>query len=174
MNCYTFKDKISEYLESQLSINQINSYKNHKKKCNDCSNTHYGVKNIIESTKNLDKLFLSSDFNSRLFLKLRNKNNNINKNILNKNFFGYKPQYLIGSFFAFFIIFMIIFNLTENQGSNIPEFQSSTQNNNLDNNDSNLLLTNDAIEDSTSDSIDKKNIIDNFLNSKAKTVDYIP
>ena len=174
MNCYNFKDKISEYLENKLSINDINSYENHKKKCNDCSDTHYGVKNIIGSSKNLDKLLLSSDFNNRLFSKIRNKNNIIDNNILNRNFFGYKPQYLIGSFFASIIIFFIIFNLNEYQDSNISTFQSSEQNNYLNKNDSNLLLTNDALEDSTLDSIDKKNIIDNFLNSKVKTVDYIP
>jgi len=170
MNCYTFKDKISEYLENKLSINEINFYENHKKKCNDCSDTHHGVKNIIELSKNLDKVFLPSDFNSQLFLKLKNNKDNI----LKRNFFGYKPQYLIGSFFASLIIFIIIFNLSENKDSNILDFQSTTQNSYINKNDSNLLLTNDAIKDSILDSIDKKIKIDNFLNSNAKTVDYIP
>ena len=173
MNCYTFKDRVSDYLDKKLSLKEIKSYEQKLKACICCSEIHNGVKSLIKSSKKLKHLSVSPDFNSKLFINLK-KSKNPNENIFyKKNFYGYKPKYLLGTFVSTILIFMIIFNLSNNNSKYTSDVQSTSEDNLLNINKPNTFLSNESNIDSIADSTQRKNK-NNFLKPRGKTVDFTP
>lgn len=173
MNCYTFKDRVSDYLDKKLSFKDIKSYEQQLKACECCSKIHNGVKSLIKSSKKLKQLSVSSDFNNKLFLSLK-KSKNANENIFyNKNFYGYKPKYILGSLVSTFLIFMIIFNISNNNSNEVINFEPTSEKNLLNMNKPNAILSNESNIDSIADSSQKNNK-NNFLNSRGQAVDFTP
>ncbi len=172
MNCYTFKDRVSDYLDKKLSFKELKSYEQKLKACTCCSEIHNGVKSLIKSSKKLKQLSVSSDFNSKLFLNLK-KSKDPNENIFyKKNFYGYNPKYLLGSFVSTICIFIIIFNLFNNSSKDTSDLKSISEDNFLNINKPNTF-SNESNIDSIVDSTQKHNR-NNFLKPRGKTVDFTP
>ncbi len=174
MNCYTFKDRVSDYLEKKLSIYDKKSFEKQLKTCLCCSEIYYGVKSLIFSSKKLNKVSVSSDFNKNLFVKIKKTKNPNQVKFYNKNFFGYKSKYIFGSFVSSLMILFIILNLFDNKNSEVINIQPKNENNILKNNQPLPIFSNQSVIDSIVDSTQKNNIKNNFLNSKGQTVDYTP
>ena len=174
MNCYTFKDRVSDYLDKKLSFNEKKSFEKQLKACLCCYEIYNGVKNLIFSSKSLKKLSVSSDFNKNLFVKIKRTKNPNQINFYKKNIFGYKPKYLLGSFVSSLLIVFILLNLSNNKNSEIFNFQSKNENNLLKNNEPLPVFSNESVFDSIVDSTQKNNNLNNFLNPKGQTVDYTP
>lgn len=174
MNCYTFKDRVSDYLEKKLSIYDKKSFEKQLKACLCCSEIYYGVKSLIFSSKKLNKVSVSSDFNKNLFVKIKKTKNPNQVKFYSKNFFGYKPKYIFGSFISSLMILFIILNLFDNKNSEVINIQPKNENNILKNNQPLPVFSNQSVIDSIVDSTQKNNIKNNFLNSKGQTVDYTP
>ena len=174
MNCYTFKDRGSDYLDKKLSIYEKKSFEKQLKACLCCSEIYYGVKSLIFSSKKLNQVSVSSDFNKNLFVKIKKTKNPNEVKFYNKSFFGYKPKYIFGSFVSSVMILFIILNLFGNKNSEVINIQPKNENNILKNNQPLPVFSNQSVIDSIVDSTQKNNIKNNFLNSKGQTVDYTP
>ena len=75
MNCYTFKDRVSDYLDKKLSIYEKKSFEKQLKACLCCSEIYYGVKSLIFSSKKLNQVSVSSDFKKNFFFKIKKTKN---------------------------------------------------------------------------------------------------
>ena len=71
MNCRKFKSHISAYLDNKLPSGQKDELGQHTKNCASCREEFYQMDNLKKGLSNLDVLQTSSDFNARLWARIR-------------------------------------------------------------------------------------------------------
>tara|TARA_B100000029_G_scaffold216483_1_gene214279 strand:+ start:1791 stop:2357 length:567 start_codon:yes stop_codon:yes gene_type:complete len=110
MNCYEFQDKVSEYIDKELTLSDVNRFENHISSCKVCELTYSRVCLTISNLKKTKRVKVSKDFEDRLIHRIKNeKSNPINRiqHIGRKNsLFGYQPRY---AFASLLLIGLIIF-----------------------------------------------------------------
>ncbi len=87
MDCVKFKEKVLDYLDNQLNIEQLNELTEHKEQCMDCAEYIHDMMFIKESMKSIDMEPLPYEFSQELHQKLidaqyeleDSKDNQINK-----------------------------------------------------------------------------------------------
>ena len=110
MNCYNFENKISEFIEGELSQIIRKEFCHHKDECQKCENKLLEVSKIMETLPCLNQLKTSEHFENRLNKKIHDYNNkgpSIIERLLEFKPFGYRPSHAFGLAAA---VLMIIFS----------------------------------------------------------------
>ena len=108
MNRYEFESLISDYIEGKLSFKKRKELEAYMKEDNAAEKLLNDVKKTLNEMKNLSGVTTSSEFNSKLLLKVKNETplSLDNKN----NIFGFTPLY--ASIFSSICIAIFIIGVT--------------------------------------------------------------
>tara|TARA_B100001750_G_scaffold220814_1_gene208835 strand:+ start:70 stop:645 length:576 start_codon:yes stop_codon:yes gene_type:complete len=130
MNCYEFQDKVSAYIEKELTLSDVNRFENHISSCKVCESTYSSVCLAIANLKRTKRVKVSKGFNDRLLQRLKNEKSNPINRIQHisgrKNFFGYQPKYAFASILLVGLIIFLSFEIFPEVQTREP-IQLSTQ-----------------------------------------------
>ena len=109
MDCYEFQDKVSAYIEKELTLSDINRFDQHLESCRICAVAYNGVKSAVRAIRGSGRVAVSSGFNDRLLGRLqREKAKPVSKiSRLGRGrsrIFGYEPRYAFASLAAVALI----------------------------------------------------------------------
>lgn len=97
MNCYECQDKISAYIDKQLSLTQIKEFDEHISNCSQCSEMYEGVLTIMGALNKLPKLTVSENFNGNLKRKIDTVSSRptrrFSKVFYGRHLWGFEPKY---------------------------------------------------------------------------------
>ncbi len=71
MDCYEFQDKVSAYIEKELTLSDVNRFDSHIESCGNCSAVIRGVRSAVAAVRASDRVAVSDGFNSRLLDRLK-------------------------------------------------------------------------------------------------------
>jgi len=130
MDCYQFQDKVSAYIEKELTLSDVNRFDTHLDSCKSCSEILVGVRSAFAALRASERVVVSDGFNNRLLNKLKVEKakpvSRIGRIGRGGNIFGYEPRYAFASLAAMALIIVLSVGiLPEGEGS-IP-VQLSTQ-----------------------------------------------
>tara|TARA_B110000014_G_C20113468_1_gene587269 strand:- start:386 stop:925 length:540 start_codon:yes stop_codon:yes gene_type:complete len=92
MNRYQFEDLISEYIENELSLSKRKEFEIYLNENPDSVSIIESVKLNLQKTRSLPKVKASSDFNEKLFQRIKsNSSKLINPELSNHSIFGFTP-----------------------------------------------------------------------------------
>ena len=130
MNCYEFQDKVSAYIEKELTLSDVNRFENHISSCKVCDSTFSSVRLAIANLKRTKRVRVSKGFNDRLLQRLKNEKLNSINRIQHigsgKNFFGYQPKYAFASILLVGLIIFLSYEVFPDVQTREP-IQLSTQ-----------------------------------------------
>ena len=128
MNCYEFQDKVSAYIEKELTLSDVNRFESHIDFCKTCSAVLTGVRSSVAAVRASERVAVSDDFNDRLLKMLRHeKAKPVNRSIgSGRKFFGYEPRYAFASMAAVVLIVVLSIGILPEGGKIVP-VQLSTQ-----------------------------------------------
>lgn len=130
MNCYEFQDKVSAYIEKELTLSDVNRFENHISSCKVCDSTFSSVRLAIANLKRTKRVRVSKGFNDRLLQRLKNEKLNSINRIQHigsgKNFFGYQPKYAFASILLVGLIIFLSYEIFPDVQTREP-IQLSTQ-----------------------------------------------
>lgn len=75
MNCEQAREKISLYIDGELSKDQAEELENHMKDCKECHEEYLSLLQVVESVKAIEPLALAEDFSEELKEKLEKTQN---------------------------------------------------------------------------------------------------
>ena len=130
MNCYEFQDKVSAYIEKELTLSDVNRFENHISSCKVCDSTFSSVRLAIANLQRTKRVRVSKGFNDRLLQRLKNEKLNSINRIQHigsgKNFFGYQPKYAFASILLVGLIIFLSYEIFPDVQTREP-IQLSTQ-----------------------------------------------
>ena len=130
MNCYEFQDKVSAYIEKELTLSDVNRFENHISSCKVCDSTFSSVRLAIANLKRTKRVRVSKGFNDRLLQRLKNEKLNSINRIQHigsgKNFFGSQPKYAFASILLVGLIIFLSYEIFPDVQTREP-IQLSTQ-----------------------------------------------
>ena len=130
MNCYEFQDKVSAYIEKELTLSDVNRFENHISSCKVCDSTFSSVRLAIANLQRTKRVRVSKGFNDRLLQRLKNEKLNSINRIQHigsgKNFFGYQPKYAFASILLVGLIIFLSYEVFPDVQTREP-IQLSTQ-----------------------------------------------
>lgn len=130
MDCYEFQDKVSAYIEKELTLSDVNRFENHISLCTVCELTYLSVCRAIANLKRTKRVKVTKGFNDRLLQRLKNEKSNPINRIQHisggKNFFGYQPKYAFASILLVGLIVFLSFEIFPEVQTREP-IQLSTQ-----------------------------------------------
>ena len=130
MNCYEFQDKVSAYIEKELTLSDVNRFENHISSCKVCDSTFSSVRLAIANLQRTKRVRVSKGFNDRLLQRLKNEKLNSINRIQHigsgKNFFGYQPKYAFASILLVGLIIFLCYEVFPDVQTREP-IQLSTQ-----------------------------------------------
>lgn len=130
MNCYEFQDKVSAYIEKELTLSDVNRFENHISSCKVCDATFSSVRLAIANLQRTKRVRVSKGFNDRLLQRLKNEKLNSINRIQHigsgKNFFGYQPKYAFASILLVGLIIFLSYEVFPDVQTREP-IQLSTQ-----------------------------------------------
>ncbi len=71
MDCYEFQDKVSAYIEKELTLSDVNRFDSHIESCGNCSAVITGVRSAVAAVRASDRVAVSDGFNNRLLDRLK-------------------------------------------------------------------------------------------------------
>ncbi len=174
MNCYNFKNIISDYLDNNLPHLMRIEADEHLENCENCRIKLAEMKNILNSLHNLPKLKTSEDFNDKLLKKIEKHKSQ--KQFIFKQFL-YKYSQPLSSAVAVFILLFGVYFVYNSIFPNMPNQTISTAEiqNNILNNPTNLSqpTANPQYVKNENDEIDSSKLNDiqkNSFENKIKMV----
>ncbi|MBH31985.1 MAG: hypothetical protein CMG71_08420 [Candidatus Marinimicrobia bacterium] len=130
MDCYEFQDKVSVYIEKELTLSDVNRFDTHLDSCKGCSAVLAGVRSAVAAVRVSERFAVSSGFNNRLFNRLKVEKvkpvSRIGRMGHGRNIFGYQPRYAFASLAAVALIIVLTVGILPKGGETMP-VQLSTQ-----------------------------------------------
>tara|TARA_Y100001958_G_C21175859_1_gene506687 strand:+ start:501 stop:1025 length:525 start_codon:yes stop_codon:yes gene_type:complete len=117
MNRYEFENLISDYLEGELSFSKRKEFELYLKDNENASSLFYKVKNTLFDMKRVDKVSTSSNFNSKLLMKIKDETPSVP--YMKNDIFGLSPIYAsIFSILCLAVTFIIYSLINPESSSN--------------------------------------------------------
>ena len=130
MDCYEFQDKVSAYIEKELTLSDVNRFDAHLDSCNCCSAVLSGVRSTVGALRVSERVAVSNDFNNRLLNRLKVEKVKpviqIGSMSRRRNIFGYEPRYAFASLSVVALIIVLTVRILPEGGETMP-VQLSTQ-----------------------------------------------
>ncbi len=130
MDCYEFQDKVSAYIEKELTLSDVNRFDSHIESCGNCSAVITGVRSAVAAVRASDRVAVSDGFNNRLLDRLKYEKtkpvSRIGRVGRGGDFFGYEPRYAFASLAAVALIVVLSVGILPEGGEPVP-VQLSTQ-----------------------------------------------
>lgn len=123
MNCYKFRDSISQYIDKELSIQDIKRFNIHQEKCSSCQETYNSVVDVVTSMKRVSSVSVSADFGDRLQKRIRRESTRQHirsRKIAPVQSLGLEPRYAVASVAAVVAILVITVSFFTGSDNNIP------------------------------------------------------
>jgi anti-sigma factor RsiW len=123
MDCYEFQDKISAYIEKELTLSDVNRFDQHLESCRICAVAYIGVKSAVRAVRGSKRISVSTGFNDRLIGRLEREKVKPVRKISGlgrgRRIFGYKPQYAFASLAAVVLIVVLTIGILPDGDDNI-------------------------------------------------------
>ncbi len=133
MDCYSFEENISAFIEGELPHTLRSDFLTHKETCRNCQGRLEGMISLLDSLKDLEPISTSTEFFSKLQEKIENNsasNESIVKRILNSKPLGMQFGTAMG--FAATFVILIVSSYLLFQDESVPQInirEYSAQNN---------------------------------------------
>lgn len=128
MNCYKFRDSISQYIDNELIIKDINSFNLHIEECKSCRTTYLDIVNVIDSMKHVPPVAVSADFGDRLRSRIQREQA---RQLIHKRriapiqSLGLSPRYAVASVAAVVAILVISISFFTGNNGDVPILEST-------------------------------------------------
>ena len=123
MDCYEFQDKISAYIEKELTLSDVNRFDQHLESCRICAVAYNGVKSAVRAIRGSGRVAVSIGFNDRLLERLQREKakpvSKISRLGRGRRIFGYEPRYAFVSLAAVALIVVITIGILPDGGGKI-------------------------------------------------------
>ena len=123
MDCYEFQDKISAYIEKELTLSDINRFDQHLESCRICAVAYNGVKSAVRAIRGSERVAVSSGFNDRLLGRLQREKakpvRKISRLGRGRRMFGYEPRHAFASLAAVTLIIVLTIGIFPDGGGKI-------------------------------------------------------
>ena len=123
MDCYEFQDKVSAYIEKELTLSDVNRFDQHLESCRICAVAYNGVKSAVRAIRGSERVTVSSGFNDRLLERLQREKakpvSKISSLGRGRRIFGYEPRYAFVSLAAMALIVVLTIGILPDGGDNI-------------------------------------------------------
>ena len=120
MDCYEFQDKVSAYIEKELTLSDVNRFDQHLESCRICAVTYNGVKSAVRAIRGSERVAVSSGFNDRLLGRLQREKakpvSKISRLGRGRRIFGYEPRYAFVSLGAVALIVVLTIGMLPDGG----------------------------------------------------------
>ena len=130
MDCYQFQDKVSAYIEKELTLSDVNRFDTHLNSCKSCSEDLAAVSTAVAALRVSERVVVSDCFNNRLLNRLKVEKvkpvSRIGRIGRGGNIFGYEPRYAFASLAAVTLIIVLTVGILPEGGETMP-VQLSTQ-----------------------------------------------
>ena len=123
MDCYEFQDKVSAYIEKELTLSDVNRFDQHLESCRICAIAYNGVKSAVLAIRGSGRVAVSSGFNNRLLGRLQREQakpvSKISGLGRGRRIFGYEPRYAFVSLAAVALIVVLTIGILPDGGGKI-------------------------------------------------------
>ena len=123
MDCYEFQDKVSAYIEKELTLSDVNRFDQHLQSCRICAVAYDGVKSAVRAIRGSERVAVSSGFNDRLLGRLQREKakpvSKISRLGRGRRIFGYEPRYAFVSLAAVALIVVLTIGILLDGGGKI-------------------------------------------------------